>query len=299
MNGWTVVCDPSFFMSGGESGLPHAEVWSPAIDRALRAISASGAPVFGFITEGGTGTHGFTLYRSGSRIRMRLVQGGSVLADEGAPLPEEKECFGHGGPFDQEQGLLRLVERLSVPLDALDAATFQVLGRRAVPGRAVEQWIADLSSPSANVRFQAVAALTKSAMEVTAALPALIESLRDTDVSVAIQAAEGLASIGAAASAAIPVMTELLGSDDENVRGYMAVALGRFGPLAASAVPGLLKLLHDKGKCLFQGKRRNYPVRFRAAFAIANIAPEQEEIISVLREAMRYSKLHYAQAEAF
>ena len=136
-------------------------------------------------------------------------------------------------------------------------------------------------------------------MESTAALPALIESLRDTDISVAIQAAQSLTSIGAAASAAIPVMTDLLGSDDENVRGYMAAALGRFGPLAASAVPGLLQLLHDKEKCLFQGKRRNYPVRFRAAFAIADIAPEREEIIAVLREAMRYPQFHYAQAEAF
>ena len=89
---------------------------------------------------------------------MRLVQGGSLLADEGAPLPEEEECFGYGGPFDQEQGLLMLVERLCVSLDSLDEATFQVFGTRAVPGRPVEQWIADLSSPSAKVRLEAIVA---------------------------------------------------------------------------------------------------------------------------------------------
>ena len=33
VNGWTVICDPSFFISGGEGGLPHNQVWSPAVDR--------------------------------------------------------------------------------------------------------------------------------------------------------------------------------------------------------------------------------------------------------------------------
>ncbi|MEI8373725.1 MAG: tetratricopeptide repeat protein [Planctomycetota bacterium] len=125
-DGWTIICDPMFFTSMESLDQPDNQVWSPSLDQRLREISASGATVFGFITEGASGTHGFTLYQNGNRKRMWLVQSGNLLADEGTPLPEEKECFGKGGPFDEEQGLLMLMEKICVPFDTLDRIEFQL-----------------------------------------------------------------------------------------------------------------------------------------------------------------------------
>ena len=112
---------------------PDDQVWSPSLDQRLREISASGPVVFGFITEGGTGTHGFTLYKDGNRTRMWLVQSGELMANEGTPIPEEKECFGKGGPFDEEQGLLMLMGKLCVPFDTLDGIDFQVFPSLFLP----------------------------------------------------------------------------------------------------------------------------------------------------------------------
>ncbi len=133
-NGWSIICDPMFFTSAESLELPDDQVWIPSLDQRLREISATGTTVFGFITEGGSGTHGFTLYENGNRRRMWLVQmGDEVVANEGAPLPEEKECFGKGGPFDPEHGLLRLMEEICVPFDTLDKIEFQVFPSLFIP----------------------------------------------------------------------------------------------------------------------------------------------------------------------
>ena len=89
-DGWTIICDPMFFTTIEESlDQPDDQVWSPSLDQRLREISASGL-VFGLITEGGTGTHGFTLYKDGNRTRMWLVQSGELMADEGTPNSRRK-----------------------------------------------------------------------------------------------------------------------------------------------------------------------------------------------------------------
>ncbi len=123
----------------------------------------------------------------------------------------------------------------------------------------------------------------------------LVAHMRDPNPVVWSKAADELCRMG---TVAIPVMIEFLASDDENIRGYMAWALGKLGPPANTAIPGLLKLLTDQGASHFQEKQRAYPVRFRAAFAIAKIDPGRQEIIPLLREAMNYRKVDYIQAEA-
>ena len=131
--GWAIICDPLFFTSTPSVELPDDQVWIPSLDQRLREISATGATVFGFITEGGSGTHGFTLYENGNRRRMWLVQSGNVVADEGAPLSEEKECFKKDDPFEEEQGLLMLMEKICVPLATLDKIEFQVFPSLFLP----------------------------------------------------------------------------------------------------------------------------------------------------------------------
>jgi hypothetical protein len=275
VEGWTVICDPLFFLSLDSPRHTEDQLWSPTLDEMLRQISAEGSPVFGFITEGGSGTHGFTLYRNGNRERMWLVQGNEAAVDEGVPLPEEQECFGNGGPLDAEQGLLLLTERLCVPVEALDRTKFLVFSATGeIP----------------------VTPLTTMVPPRSDDVPMLTTMLRNADPMVCIKAAFSLAQIGATAASAIPVMIELLESDEEMVRGYIAMYLRQFGPLAMPAVPSLIKLLNDEGKQWWSDKK--YPVRLRAALAIAKIDPDREELVPVLRQYIKQRRHEHLRKEA-
>jgi HEAT repeat protein len=126
-------------------------------------------------------------------------------------------------------------------------------------------------------------------------LPDLLARLRDPNGAVWYAAAKELCQMGAPA---IPIMIEFLASDNEDIRGCMAWTLGELGSTATAAVPNLLKLLDDRGAGWFLERRRAYPVRFRAAFAVAKVDPARQEIIPLLREAMNYRKFEYIQGEA-
>ena len=70
LNGWTILGDPLLFTSLDSVKQPDNSLWSPTIDKALCEISGSGAFVFGLITEGATGLHGFTTYQKGARTQV-------------------------------------------------------------------------------------------------------------------------------------------------------------------------------------------------------------------------------------
>jgi hypothetical protein len=125
----------------------------------------------------------------------------------------------------------------------------------------------------------------------------LIEKLQDPNVIVSARAAETLAAAGRRARSAIPVMIDLLQSSNPDIRGTTAAALGRMSPLPPEAVTALVGLLADPGKCSFEGQKV-YPIRFRAAFALAQTAPDRTEIVPIIREALHYEKLAQARADA-
>ncbi|NQU22850.1 MAG: hypothetical protein HQ567_16350 [Candidatus Nealsonbacteria bacterium] len=124
VNGWTVVCDPMFFVSldSLESDeLPtQTGLWAPTLDVVLRQMSSSGGHVFGFVTEGASGTHGFTWYEDGELRRAYLWQEGKVVINDGEPLSHEADMD------DEEQRILHLMEKLCVGFESLADAKFQV-----------------------------------------------------------------------------------------------------------------------------------------------------------------------------
>jgi hypothetical protein len=76
-----------------------------------------------------------------------------------------------------------------------------------------------------------------------AAVPSLIQALKNRDPDVRKEAALVLARIGPDAFQAVPDLTALLDDENEEVRKAAARALGQIGPDAAEAVPALMRLL--------------------------------------------------------
>jgi HEAT repeat protein len=76
-----------------------------------------------------------------------------------------------------------------------------------------------------------------------AAVPSLIETLRDPDPKVRLRAIEVLARMGGDAKDAVPELIRLLEDSDEGVRKAAIRTLGRIGPPAKEAVPALMQTL--------------------------------------------------------
>ena len=76
----------------------------------------------------------------------------------------------------------------------------------------------------------------------------LIEQLKDPDFARRQQAVDALGNLGPKAKAAVPPLVEILRNEKEhyNVRGRTCYALGNIGPDAAAAIPVFLKMIHDK-----------------------------------------------------
>ncbi len=78
-----------------------------------------------------------------------------------------------------------------------------------------------------------------------AAVPALIETLHDTDHEIRAQAARALARMGTGAGPAVPALIDALNDPNRDVRQGAARALGQIGPEAEGAVPALVSALKD------------------------------------------------------
>jgi hypothetical protein len=79
-----------------------------------------------------------------------------------------------------------------------------------------------------------------------AAVPALVEALKDRDREVRCSAAGALGAMGSAAQAAISALTEALGDEDPDARQFAARALVRAGDrkARATAAPVLREQFH-------------------------------------------------------
>jgi HEAT repeat protein len=111
---------------------------------------------------------------------------------------------------------------------------------------AVPLLIEALKDDTQAVRFSAAVALGRyEGPERGAALAALLDALRDEDEWVRCMAARSLARSRAGAQRAVPTLVKFLGSEDPNLRREAAEVLGAFGLGASSAVPVLLEARHD------------------------------------------------------
>ena len=109
------------------------------------------------------------------------------------------------------------------------------------------RWIEQLTDPAAGKRQEAAFSLANSAAAAKAALGPLTKALRDSDGEVRAQAAVALSKVGPDAGAAVPALIEMMKNDSSvTARSYATWALGEIGPGAKSAVPSLMEALSDK-----------------------------------------------------
>jgi HEAT repeat protein len=135
-----------------------------------------------------------------------------------------------------------LVKELSSPDASTRAQAVRALGglgdaaKDALP--AMEKLLKD---PDNKVRVVAAQAVWKmDRAKVSAVVPVFIEGLRDqTSWYNRGTSAHLLGQIGPEAKAAIPVLMETLKDQHEDIRGLAADALGQMGPEAKAAIPAL------------------------------------------------------------
>jgi HEAT repeat protein len=78
-----------------------------------------------------------------------------------------------------------------------------------------------------------------------AAVPALLQTLRDPSADVRRKGVEVLGRMGDGATAAVPELVRLLDDPDPEVRKSAARTLGRIGPAAKDAVPALMRAMFE------------------------------------------------------
>jgi HEAT repeat protein len=150
-----------------------------------------------------------------------------------------------------------------------------------------------------HLRAEAAEALGRIGPAARAAVPALIDALKDPEEperhrdpepsdrpapveraparTVRDRAAEALGKIGPAAKDAVPALSRALNDPDKAVGTRAAEALGRIGPAAKAAVPALLTAFKDD-------KRR--AVGDRAAEALGRMGPAAKTAVPVLSRAL-------------
>ncbi|MHB8814850.1 MAG: HEAT repeat domain-containing protein [Steroidobacteraceae bacterium] len=82
-------------------------------------------------------------------------------------------------------------------------------------------------------------------LDISAALPALMDRLTDPHPKVRWSAEFDIAAIGPRADKAVPKLIALLSNSDEGTRGNACIALGHIGMAASDALPALRERLVD------------------------------------------------------
>jgi HEAT repeat protein len=150
-------------------------------------------------------------------------------------------------------------------------------------GKPLSTWLKQLRSDRSKERADAAVALDESiGPKGKAAVPSLIEALKDKEVAVTSRAASALGKVGPAARAAAPALIAALKDRHKDfiTRANAARALGKIGAEAKTAVPVLVEALADKED----------DVRPKAADALADLGPEARDAVPALRQAFQKHK---------
>ncbi len=114
--------------------------------------------------------------------------------------------------------------------------------------RAVSVLVQGLSAKNAEDRRRAVYYLGNLGPRARFAVPALVDTLGDTDREIGNAAAGALADIGPDAATVVPALARTVQDDsDYLMRCDAASALSRMGPMARTAIPSLAKVLDEGG----------------------------------------------------
>src|SRR6185436_12805836 len=111
--------------------------------------------------------------------------------------------------------------------------------------RAVLALTGALKDKDYKVRLSVCYALAKIGTDAKAAVPDLVNILKD-DQDTQYGAAYAIAGIGPDAKAAVPALIELLSAQDKHNREIAADALGSIGPEARAAIAALNEALRDE-----------------------------------------------------
>lgn len=162
-------------------------------------------------------------------------------------------------PFEQAGNVRATYEHVSsARTEALNAFYGdQVVTEEAVPRKKNARVVVAEASDSF-ARLDNAFALLDDRSKAPAAIPVLIELLKDPDAFIRLDAAYGLGFIGPEARAAVPHLIALLKDGEAMVRNNAAYALGLIRADADLVIPELVKLIRD----------RDARVRFNAAEAI-------------------------------
>jgi HEAT repeat protein len=82
-------------------------------------------------------------------------------------------------------------------------------------------------------------------MDISAALPALMDALNDPDPDIRGRAEEDISAAGPNSAEAVPKLINLLADREESVRAIACITLSHIGPSASQALPALRKTLSD------------------------------------------------------
>ncbi len=138
------------------------------------------------------------------------------------------------------------------------------------------------------VRKHAIFALSNSGSAAKAAIPALIEALKDENPAsmAAVLAADMLGKFGPEAKEAVPALVQALESKFPAHVGSAVDALGNIGPEAKAAVPALIKLMHKPAALV---------VRIESALSRIG-TPAVPALIETLNAKEDWVRLHAARA---
>jgi outer membrane protein assembly factor BamB/HEAT repeat protein len=156
----------------------------------------------------------------------------------------------------------------------LELKTFDVI--RMMGPAAIPLLVDLLRDARVTIRRNAVDALIDLPPQTQSIQPALRRALRDEDAEVAGDAARALGALGAKAAASVRALVRTLAHDDAYVRVYAAEALASIGPAAAPATNDLANALSDPAP----------GVRWAAGEALAAIGPAAQSAVPQLIEAL-------------
>jgi len=151
-----------------------------------------------------------------------------------------------------DQAIPALIKSTTGTNSEVRAFALYTLGRIALqPGLVAPVLIRALGDTDREVRYQAAFGLSSFAFmggDARPAVPALIETLQDSDAGTRCGAAQALGHIHSEPGMVVPVLIKSLHDRDPNVRTHAAAALGEFGSNAKPALISLIEELSDKGQ---------------------------------------------------
>jgi HEAT repeat protein len=197
-------------------------------------------------------------------------------ADPPGPQGKPPSDAGPQPPASIDAKVQKLIQALDAPAKADRLAAMKALGSKGTAAKAaIPVLIERLRDDSKDHADQAEQAARTLAQIGWPAVPELVKALDDPSPAVRRRALWALAVIGPDAREALPRLCEMLQVKDVTTRMLAAQALIEMGPVARPALPLLVKALRDP-----EGE-----VRFLAARALHEISPDTvDHLVPLLKD---------------